>query len=45
MLVKDKGRFERDGLEALMSSAKEPKPVLDKAGIEDILMYMVKTEV
>ncbi len=45
VLVKDKGRFERDGLEALVSSAKEPKPVLDKAGIEDILMYMVKTEV
>ena len=44
VLVKDKSRFERGGLESLKSSPEEAEPVLDKAGIEDILMYMVKAE-
>lgn len=45
VLVKDKRSFGEDGLEALMESAGEPRPVLDKASLEDILMYMVKVEV
>lgn len=45
VLVKDKSCFDKDRLEALTVSSKEPKPVLDRAGIEDILMYMIKAEV
>lgn len=37
--------FENDGLEALMEDPRDAKPVLDKATVEDILVYMVKNEV
>lgn len=45
VLVKDRTLFENDGLEALMEDPRDAKPVLDKATVEDILVYMVKNEV
>lgn len=45
VLVSDRSVFENDGLDALMESSRDAKPVLDKVSIEDILVYMVKNEV
>lgn len=45
VLIKDRSCFENDGLEALMESRQDAKPVIDKVNIEDILVYMVKNEV
>ena len=45
VLINDRSFFENGGVEALMESQQDVKPVIDKVNIEDILVYMVKNEV
>lgn len=42
VLISDRTAFEKEGLKSLQKESGEPAPALDKADIEDILVYMVK---